>query len=75
LLTGVNSTPAGGLITRTVSAEKGISAAKNPLEGGGIIPKEDHPYLKEKGIKAIFGPGTSIKQVAEYMRENVMLLE
>ena len=26
--------------------------------GGGIIPEEDIPRLKEAGIKAIFGPGT-----------------
>ena len=30
------------------------------LIGGGIIPEEDIPYLKKKGIKAIFGPGTEM---------------
>lgn len=39
--------------------------------GGGIIPQEDVPFLKEKGISAIFIPGTSIKEIAEYVRENV----
>ncbi|MEM2125919.1 MAG: cobalamin B12-binding domain-containing protein [Candidatus Methanosuratincola sp.] len=39
--------------------------------GGGIIPPEDIPFLKEKGISEIFGPGTSIKEVAEYIRQNV----
>ena len=39
--------------------------------GGGIIPQEDIPFLKEKGISAIFIPGTSIKEIAEYIRENV----
>lgn len=39
--------------------------------GGGIIPKEDIPFLQERGIKAIFGPGTPIKQIAEYIRSEV----
>jgi len=38
--------------------------------GGGIIPKEDIPFLEEKGVGAIFGPGTSIKEIANYIREN-----
>ncbi|UCD09227.1 MAG: cobalamin B12-binding domain-containing protein [Dehalococcoidales bacterium] len=39
--------------------------------GGGIIPDEDVPFLKEKGISAVFGPGTSIKELSEYIREKV----
>ncbi len=39
--------------------------------GGGIIPPEDVPFLKEKGISEIFGPGTSIKEIAQYIRQNV----
>ena len=39
--------------------------------GGGIIPNEDIPFLKEKGISAIFGPGTPIREIADYIRQNV----
>jgi methylmalonyl-CoA mutase C-terminal domain/subunit len=39
--------------------------------GGGIIPEEDVPLLKEKGISAVFGPGTPIEEVAKFIRENV----
>jgi methylmalonyl-CoA mutase, C-terminal domain len=39
--------------------------------GGGVIPQEDIPFLKEHGIKAIFTPGTSTKEVAEYIRRAV----
>ena len=39
--------------------------------GGGIIPNEDVPFLKEKGIDAIFGPGTPIKEIAAYIRQSV----
>jgi methylmalonyl-CoA mutase C-terminal domain/subunit len=38
--------------------------------GGGIISPEDIPFLKEKGVSEIFGPGTSIKEIAEYIRQN-----
>jgi len=39
--------------------------------GGGIIPPDDVPLLREKGIKGIFGPGTRIKDVASFIREHV----
>ena len=38
--------------------------------GGGIIPEEDIPFLKEKGVTEIFGPGTLIKKIADYIRQN-----
>lgn len=40
---------------------------------GGSIPSEDIPFLIEKGISAVFTAGTSIKQVADYIRQNVKL--
>jgi methylmalonyl-CoA mutase C-terminal domain/subunit len=39
--------------------------------GGGIIPDEDIPFLKDHGVSAIFGPGSSIKKIAEFIRANV----
>ena len=39
--------------------------------GGGIIPKTDFAYLESKGISKCFGPGTSLKEIAEYIRLNV----
>jgi methylmalonyl-CoA mutase C-terminal domain/subunit len=35
--------------------------------GGGIIPEDDIPSLKEKGVAAIFGPGTTTKQIVEFL--------
>src|SRR5512138_927132 len=32
---------------------------------GGIIPDDDVPALKDDGIAAVFGPGTTIGQVAD----------
>lgn len=39
--------------------------------GGGIIPEEDVPALKEAGIAEVFGPGTTTSEVVAYIRENV----
>ena len=39
--------------------------------GGGIIPEEDIPFLKEKGIQAIFTPGTSTEDIISWVRKNI----
>ena len=39
--------------------------------GGGMIPKEDVDYLLAKGISAIFGPGSSIKEISGYIEQHI----
>ena len=41
------------------------------VTAGGIIPDDDVPALKAAGIAEVFGPGTTIGQVADYLRANV----
>jgi len=41
------------------------------VTAGGIIPDADIPALTEAGISRVFGPGTTIREVAEYIRSNV----
>ncbi|HET7677157.1 MAG TPA: cobalamin B12-binding domain-containing protein [Candidatus Limnocylindrales bacterium] len=41
------------------------------VTAGGIIPDDDIPALTEAGVSRVFGPGTTIGQVAEFIRENV----
>lgn len=41
--------------------------------GGGIIPEDDIPDLKKAGISAIFGPGTPLEEIVQYIRTNVKL--
>jgi methylmalonyl-CoA mutase len=31
---------------------------------GGVIPKQDYPFLLDAGATAIFGPGTKISDAA-----------
>jgi methylmalonyl-CoA mutase, C-terminal domain len=39
--------------------------------GGGIIPTEDVDFLKQAGIAAIFGPGTTTTSIVEFIKDNV----
>ncbi len=41
------------------------------LFGGGVIPKDDIPSLKEKGFKAIFTPGTATTEVIDFLRNEL----
>ncbi len=41
--------------------------------GGGIIPEDDIPDLKKAGLSAIFGPGTPLDEIVEYIQNNVKL--
>ncbi|MGC2298093.1 MAG: cobalamin B12-binding domain-containing protein [Acidobacteriaceae bacterium] len=38
---------------------------------GGTIPDQDAESLKNQGVAAIFGPGTSLESVVRFIRENV----
>lgn len=49
--------------------EKGMSGVL--VIGGGIIPENDILYLKQKGMEAVFGPGSSTKDIAGFIREKV----
>ena len=40
------------------------------IAAGGIIPDADVATLKQAGLHEIFGPGTSIGQIARYFREH-----
>ena len=37
---------------------------------GGTIPKDDIPALKALGMAEVFGPGTSLSTIVEYIRAN-----
>jgi methylmalonyl-CoA mutase C-terminal domain/subunit len=39
--------------------------------GGGIIPEEDVPKLKEAGMKGVFGPGTSVDEIVSFIKGNI----
>ncbi len=41
------------------------------LFGGGVIPEEDIPALKEAGFRAIFTPGTAAGEVVDFINEEM----
>jgi len=41
------------------------------LFGGGIIPEEDIPRLKQEGVSEIFLPGTSTEDIISFIQNNV----
>jgi methylmalonyl-CoA mutase C-terminal domain/subunit len=46
-------------------------AADIVVFGGGIIPQEDVPRLKELGVAEVFLPGTPTQAAIEWIRANV----
>ncbi|MFC1925145.1 cobalamin B12-binding domain-containing protein [Chloroflexota bacterium] len=38
---------------------------------GGIIPKEDIPALQKIGIQAVFGPGTTTGDIADFINKTI----
>ncbi len=67
ILSGAHNT----LLPKVVELAKEKGLDQVLIIAGGAIPKEDVPILQQKGISAVFGPGTAIKQVADYIRQNV----
>jgi len=39
--------------------------------GGGVIPEEDIPFLKSKGIAEVFGPGTPTSKTIDFIKANL----
>jgi methylmalonyl-CoA mutase C-terminal domain/subunit len=39
--------------------------------GGGIVPAEDIPELKKRGVREIFTPGASTEEIVKWVRANV----
>ena len=61
------------LFPRVMELLKEAGARDVLVIGGGIIPEEDIPGLKEAGIRAIFGPGTPTSETVRFIQENVHL--
>ena len=40
--------------------------------GGGIIPDDDAPRLMEAGVRALFTPGASTREVIDWVQQNVV---
>ena len=59
------------LFPRVVEALRERDAEDIIVFGGGIIPEEDLPALREAGIAAIFTPGTPLDVIESWVEENL----
>ena len=59
------------LFSEVVQQLKEKGAGDITVIGGGIIPEEDIPALKEAGIREIFLPGAPLDGILDWTRENV----
>ncbi|WBL34242.1 methylmalonyl-CoA mutase [Sinirhodobacter sp. HNIBRBA609] len=65
-IVGISSQAAGHktLAPKLIEALKEKGADDIIVICGGVIPQQDYDYLKNAGVKAIFGPGTNIPAAA-----------
>jgi methylmalonyl-CoA mutase len=65
-IVGISSQAAGhkSLAPKLVKALRDAGAGDILVICGGVIPQQDYDFLRQAGVKAIFGPGTNIPQAA-----------
>ncbi|WKZ82226.1 MAG: cobalamin B12-binding domain-containing protein [Acidimicrobiia bacterium] len=59
------------LFPRVVELLAERDAAEVVVFGGGIIPAADIPVLEERGLAAIFTPGTPLAEVVSWVEEHI----
>jgi methylmalonyl-CoA mutase C-terminal domain/subunit len=67
VLSGAHNT----LFPAVIEALRKKGANSVMVFGGGIIPEEDMAFLKDKGVKAVFTPGTSTEEIISFVRTSV----
>jgi methylmalonyl-CoA mutase C-terminal domain/subunit len=67
ILSGAHNT----LVPKVVDGLKEYDAFEDTLIlVGGVVPDEDQAELKELGVAEVFGPGTSMEETVDFVREN-----
>ena len=63
---GISSQAAGHktLAPKLIEALRDQGAEEILVICGGVIPQQDYDFLREAGVRAIFGPGTNIPEAA-----------
>jgi len=59
------------LFPAVIDLLKEKSATDIAVFGGGIIPQDDVPRLKQQGVAAVFLPGSSTQAIIDWIRGNV----
>ena len=63
----VTSLAAGhkSLVPQVLEELKKLGREDIMVIAGGVIPNQDYQYLYDKGVAAVFGPGTVIAEAAQ----------
>ncbi len=67
ILSGAHNT----LFPKVIRLLKDQNAQDVVVFGGGIIPDEDIPFLRESGVARLFTPGTPTTEVVRFLKEEV----
>jgi len=66
ILSGAHNT----LVPKILEGLRAQGADDITVVVGGIIPTEDAARLKEMGVAGVFGPGSSLKEIVEFIRSH-----
>ncbi len=67
ILSGAHMT----LFPKVIKLLRAQQAGDIKVLGGGIIPDDDIPKLKEAGVLEIFTPGATLPGIVQFVRDNV----
>lgn len=67
ILSGAHNT----LLPKVVQMLRAENADDVLVIGGGVIPTDDIPFLKESGVAEVFTPGTPTTTTIDFIRANV----
>ena len=59
------------LLPKIVEMLSEKNASEIGVIAGGVIPDSDIPYLKEKGILAVYTPGTPTQKTVDFIKSTV----
>lgn len=59
------------LFQRVMDLLKDRDASDVVVFGGGIIPEDDIPLLRDMGVATVFTPGTTTESIVTWVRDNV----
>ncbi|HKQ69977.1 MAG TPA: cobalamin B12-binding domain-containing protein [Polyangiaceae bacterium] len=68
IMSGAHNT----LFPAVLEALRAKGATDVVVFGGGIIPEDDIPALEAAGVRGVFTPGTSLAQIIEWVKANVV---
>jgi methylmalonyl-CoA mutase C-terminal domain/subunit len=68
IMSGAHNT----LFPAVIDALKARGVTDVVVFGGGIIPDDDFARLREAGVKGIFTPGTTLGEIIEWVKTNVI---